>query len=124
MREREKFRNFHIIHLELTFLLLLRSMTLRTCNKLLNFLISHLPSFFPSLKALTVFVVHVESARGTFLVHGARNNKHANSTNTNNTTSSSTTSTSTEGPSSDKLRAILDELPDDDDGVSVTDKNH
>lgn len=62
--------------------------------------------------ALTVFyVVHVESLKATSLIHAGKFSK------LHNTTSSSTTTalpTSSEEPSSDRLRALLDELPDDD----------
>ncbi|KAG5678666.1 hypothetical protein PVAND_008319 [Polypedilum vanderplanki] len=68
------------------------------------------------LTALTVFVVHVESLRATSLIHAGKFTKLLNATNNSNNNNSTTTSSTTEG-SADRLRAILDELPDDDDGV-------
>jgi hypothetical protein len=71
-----------------------------------------LRKFPPS--ALTVFyVVQVESLKATSLIHAGRFTKASNATTT--TTPPSSSSSSSESPSKDRLREILDEMPDDDD---------
>lgn len=62
--------------------------------------------------ALTAFVVvQVDSLKATSLT--GRFSKQANQT-----SNSSTTTSTTQAPANDRLREILDEVPEDDDGVS------
>lgn len=73
------------------------------------------------ISALTVFyVVQVESLKATSLIHAGRFTKAANTTTTSTTppsSSSTSSSSSSESPSKDRLRAILDEMPDEDGDV-------
>ncbi|CRK96050.1 CLUMA_CG009487, isoform A [Clunio marinus] len=63
------------------------------------------------LTALTVFVVHVESLRATSLIHAGKFSKLLNTT--------TSTTTTEESPPADKLREILDEVPDDELTIEV-----
>lgn len=73
--------------------------------------------FIDVYPALTVFVVvQVDSLRATSLIHAGKFTKLLNTSSTSSTTASP--STSSEAPSSDRLRELLEELPDDEEGVS------
>lgn len=66
------------------------------------------------LTALTVFVVvQVDSLRATSLIHAGKFSKLLNTSSTTSTTASP----SSEAPSNDRLRELLDEVPEDEEGV-------